>query len=234
MSIFRLLFVGVICFGFAQAGILDFIAIDKAKEAYENREYDATISHLNALKDSIKDPALEYDIANAYYKKGKYEEALKHYKKAQGVDEAHRLYNMGNAYANSGDIQSAIDVYEESLKLRDDADARKNIEILKQMKKEQQQNQNQNQEQNSKNQDQEQEQNSKNQGQEQQEKSKRQKEQEQKDTKSSKPMTQQEKEEALSKKQVKHLMEKLKSKEMPTMMYRYGDSKKEDKDEKPW
>ena len=41
------------------------------------------------------------------------------------------------------------------------------------------------------------------------------------------------KKEALSQKQIEHLMQKLKSKEMPTMMYGYGDPK-EEQDEKPW
>ncbi|MEJ2499062.1 MAG: tetratricopeptide repeat protein [Sulfurovaceae bacterium] len=139
MRLWILLLLGVFGLNFAQAGIFDFKDIDKAKEAYKKKNYDATIAHLNSLKDSIKDPALEYDLGNAYYKKGKYEEALKHYEKAKGVDEANRLYNTGNAYANSGDIESAIDAYEQSLKIRDDADTRKNLEILKQKKKEQEQ-----------------------------------------------------------------------------------------------
>ncbi|MBN2768991.1 MAG: tetratricopeptide repeat protein, partial [Campylobacterales bacterium] len=128
---------------FLQGGILDFVDINKAKEAYEKKNYDATISHLNGLKDSLQKPSLEYNLGNAYYKKNKYEEALKHYKKAKGVDEANRLYNMGNAYANSGDIDEAIKAYEESLKIRDDVDTKKNLELLKKKKEQQQKQQDQ-------------------------------------------------------------------------------------------
>ncbi len=261
MRLWILLLLGVFGLNFAQAGIFDFKDIDKAKEAYKRKNYDATIAHLNSLKDSIKDPALEYDLGNAYYKKGKYEEALKHYKKAKGVDEANRLYNTGNAYANSGDIESAIDAYEQSLKIRDDADTRKNLEILKQKKKEQQQKDQQdkkdekNQDQNKQNQDKKDQKNQdeknknkqdqkkddnasqkKNPEQDKKESSEDQKksenkEQEKKDTKG---MTPKEKKEALSKRQIKHLMEKLKSKEMPTMMYESGNPKEREDDEKPW
>ncbi len=281
MRLWTLLLLGVFGLNFAQAGIFDFKDVDKAKEAYKKKNYDATIAHLNSLKDSIKDPALEYDLGNAYYKKGKYKEALKHYEKAKGVDEANRLYNTGNAYANSGDIKSAIDAYEQSLKIRDDADTRKNLEILKQKKKEQdqkdqknqqdkkdeknqdqnkqnqdkkdqqnqdeknknKQDQNQNKQdkekQNQKNQDQKKDDNAsqkkspeqdKKESSEDQKKSEN-KEQEKKDTKG---MTPREKKETLSKKQIKHLMEKLKSKEMPTMMYESGNPKEREDDEKPW
>lgn len=255
MRLSTLLLLGVFGLGFAQAGILDFKDIEKAKEAYKKKNYDATIAHLNSLKDSIKDPALEYDIANAYYKKGKYQEALKHYEKAKGVDEADRLYNTGNAYANSGDIESAIDAYEQSLKIRDDEDARKNLEILKQKKKEQdQQNQDQKDQKNQDEKDQnKQDKDKQNQNREDQkkddnasqkkspkqdkkessedQKKSENKNQEKKDTKS---MTPKEKQEALSKKQIKHLMDKLKSKEMPTMMYESGNPKEREDDEKPW
>ncbi len=260
MRLWTLLFFGVFCLSFAQAGIFDFKDIDKAKEAYEKKNYDATIAHLNSLKDSIKDPALEYDLGNAYYKKGKYEEALKHYKRAKGVDEANRLYNTGNAYANSGDIESAIDAYEQSLKIRDDADTRKNLEILKQKKKEQQQKEQQDkkdeknqdkkdqqnqdeknknkQDQNQKKQDKE-KQNQENQDQKKDDNASQKKSPEQDKKESSEDQKksenkEQEKKEALSKKQIKHLMEKLKSKEMPTMMYESGNPKEREDDEKPW
>ncbi len=77
------------------AGLTDFKTIKEANQAYEAKEYAKSVSLLNSL--DAKSPQKQYDIGNALYKDKKYDEALKAYEKAEGVDESQRLHNIGNS-----------------------------------------------------------------------------------------------------------------------------------------
>lgn len=107
------------------ADILPFQTINKANEAYNNGDYQESAKLFKQLNNS--DPSVAYDEANAHYKAGQYDQALANYKRAKGVDEATRQYNMGNAHFQKGDLDKAINSYEASLKLREDKDARYNL-----------------------------------------------------------------------------------------------------------
>ena len=98
----------------------------------------------------------------AAYHSGDYDAATEHF---SGNNSADGWYNRGNALARSGELDDAIDAYEESLTLDpDQADARENLALLEQLK-EQQEQQEQEQKQD---QDQEQDQDQKNENQDQQ------------------------------------------------------------------
>ena len=98
--------------------------------------------------------------AAAAYKAGNYENALALYQQSEGLES---IYNIGNTYAQMGELQKAIDSYEKVLQLAPDfAEAQRNKEVLEELL-EQQQNQEQNQQQNDQNNEQNSEQDSDNQ-----------------------------------------------------------------------
>lgn len=170
--------VAVFALGFfssdSKAGMLDFMELSEAKEAYENKEYEKSAElYGKYAKDSL-DASAYYNKANALYKQKKYKEALETYSKADFKDKdmnAKRLANMGNAYAKMAKpeaLQKAVEAYEKSLKIKEDKDTRENLEEVKkhlkknnQKKNNQQNKQNQNQKNSDKNKDSKDNQNSK-------------------------------------------------------------------------
>ena len=95
-----------------QAGITDFKTIEAAKQAYKAKEYGKSAALLNTLDKEL--PQKEYDIGNAYYKNKKYDEAIKMYEKAEGVDDAMRYHNIGNSYFQKKKWDKAIESYEKA------------------------------------------------------------------------------------------------------------------------
>lgn len=178
----------------SQAGLLDFIELDEAKKAYEQKNYLKSAKIYSEYAKHANHNESYYNAANALYKAGKYKEAIKNYEKATFDDKvlrAKNFANMGNAYAKLGDeasLQKAIESYEESLKLYEDKDTRDNLEAVKKalkQKKEKQEQQNK-----KRDRDQKKDRNNKkeqqNQQKDQQNKKEQQNKQEQKDTKGSK------------------------------------------------
>lgn len=123
------------CFVFLSAGLTDFKTIQEAKEAYEAKEYGKSAVLLNSL--DTKSPQKIYNTGNAYYKAKKYDEAIKAYEQAQGIDEAARLHNIGNSYFQKNNLDKAIDSYEKVLKIKEDKDTRFNLELAKEKRKQQ-------------------------------------------------------------------------------------------------
>ena len=178
----------------SQAGLLDFIELDEAKKAYEQKNYLKSAKIYSEYAKHANHNESYYNAANALYKAGKYKEAIKNYEKATFDDKvlrAKNFANMGNAYAKLGDeasLQKAIESYEESLKLYEDKDTRDNLEAVKKalkQKKEKKEQQNK-----KRNRDQKKDHNNKKEQQNQQKDRQNKKEQqnkhEQKDTKGSK------------------------------------------------
>ncbi len=126
----------------AEAGILDFIALKKAKEAYENGRFEESAKLYESYANESKNGESYYNAANAYYKQKKYKEAIESYKKATFEDEdkrAKNFSNLGNAYAKDGDLQKAIGSYEESLKIKEDKETRENLQEVEKLLKKQEQ-----------------------------------------------------------------------------------------------
>lgn len=117
------------------ASLTDFKTIQDAKEAYEAKEYTASAALLKSLE--AKSPEKSYNIGNAYYKAKRYDEAIKAYEQAQGVDEAARLHNIANSYFQKNELKKAIDTYEDALKIKEDEATRFNLELAKEKMKRQ-------------------------------------------------------------------------------------------------
>ena len=115
------------------ADIFSFQTIEKANRAYNSGEFEHSARLFNTL--STKDAIIFYNIANAYYKAGLYDKALRSYKKAKGVDEAICFYNMGNSYFKKNEFKKAIDFYIKSLNIKEDRDARYNLGLAKKREK---------------------------------------------------------------------------------------------------
>ena len=122
----------------AHGGILDFKHIKNAKEAYANAHFDRAIKEFSVVAKSKRNPQSYYDLANAYYKAGRYKEAIDYYKRVQTKDrklEFKKLYNLGNSYFKLQNYQEAIKLYEKALSIKDDPDARYNLELAKKCSK---------------------------------------------------------------------------------------------------
>ncbi|MDD3476796.1 MAG: VWA domain-containing protein [Sulfurimonas sp.] len=135
----------------ARAGMLDFMDLKKAKEAYESGNYEESAKLYDEHAKMSKNPQSYYNSANAYYKEKKYKEAIEAYKKATFEDESKRaknLSNLGNAYAKDGDLQKAVEAYKESLKIEDDKETKENLDEVEKFLKEQEQKKEQDKEQN--------------------------------------------------------------------------------------
>ncbi len=128
-----LLFFGV---SDAKAGVLDFMDIKEAKEAYAMQHYKEAAKRFEAYAKSSQKPYAYFDAGDAWYKAGKYKKALEMYDKVQTQDatlKAHTFHNKGNAYAKLGQYQKAIEAYEDALKLKDDKETRENLEVVKKL-----------------------------------------------------------------------------------------------------
>lgn len=126
----------------AEAGVLDFIALKKAKEAYENGEFKESAKLYESYANESKNGEGYYNAANGYYKQKKYKEAIESYKKATFEDEdkrAKNFSNLGNAYAKDGDLPKAVESYEESLKIKEDKETRENLKEVEKLLKKQEQ-----------------------------------------------------------------------------------------------
>lgn len=123
-----------------EAGVLDFMDLKKAKEAYESGEYEKAAKLYEEHAQSSSNERSYYNAANAYYKDKKYKEAIELYKKATFKEEelrAKNFSNLGNAYAKDGDLQQALEAYKSSLEIFEDKDTRDNMQEVEKLLKEQ-------------------------------------------------------------------------------------------------
>ena len=240
------LFVLFVALGFsyqnAQAGLLDFMELQKAKEAYEVGDYNTSAGIYSKYANSADNAQSYYNEANSLYKQEKYEEAIKTYERAyfdDNISKAHKHGNIGNSYVKQStteSLQKAVESYEKSLELNEDKEIRENLEAVKKalekQKQEQEKKENQDKEQ-EKNKDKEEKQDQEKQDSqdkkdsqdgeksdekdESKEKSESQEQKDEKsDNKSDEEKSEQEKEEAEKKEQEKKKLEELeKEKEEP-------------------
>ena len=125
--------------GFLSAGVLDFVTLKEAKEAYEKGEYKKAASLYEKIAEEGSDEA-RFNAADALYKAGDYKGALKMFESVTSAGmKFEKLHNMGNCYAKLGEIDKGIKAYEEALKIKEDKDTRFNLELLKKLKQKQKQ-----------------------------------------------------------------------------------------------
>ena len=128
--------------------------IRQGNKSFENKKYaDAEVSYKKSLNKNLKSYEGNFNLGDAYYKQGKYDEAAKQFDmlKQQNKDKktnAANLHNLGNTLLKSEKYQESIEAYKQALKLNpEDEDTRYNLAYAQAMLREQQQQQQQNQDQ---------------------------------------------------------------------------------------
>ncbi|MDA3908295.1 MAG: VWA domain-containing protein [Sulfurimonas sp.] len=124
----------------ARAGILDFMDLNEAKEAYKSEDYEKSAKLYEKYAESSKKGEGYFNAANSLYKQKKFKEAVESYEKATFDDKSLRaknFSNMGNAQAKGQNLQKAVESYEKALKIEEDKDTRENLEEVKKLLKKQ-------------------------------------------------------------------------------------------------
>jgi tetratricopeptide (TPR) repeat protein len=119
-------------------------------DAYESENY--ADAEVNFRKGAELDPKLfepSFNLGDAYYKQGKYEEAIRAYQEAAAKTQdkkrqAEAWYNVGNALLKSDKIKESVGAYSNALKLNpNDREAKYNLSLaLNKLKQQRNQNKN--------------------------------------------------------------------------------------------
>ena len=99
------------------AGILDFRVLDAGYRAYEQGNYSQSIASFKAYQKVHDSPEIRYNLANAFYKAGMYQQSLYWYRKVHTVDP---LLAMRTAY-NIGVCEHRIHIYSEENRVKKSA-----------------------------------------------------------------------------------------------------------------
>ncbi len=124
------------------AGIFDFQEIEEANRFYNEEQYSDSVKHFKNISKIKNSNEANYDLANAEYKSGKFQEAINSYEKVVTKNsdlEFDKLYNMANSFVKLNDLKKAEEFYEKALKLKDDEDAKYNLELVKKIQEQQEQ-----------------------------------------------------------------------------------------------
>lgn len=141
-----------------EAGVLDFLELDKAKTAYERGEYEQSAKIYEEHGKKTQNNRSYFNAANAYYKQKEYKKALELYAKSVDLSkeksshfEAKNFANMGNAQVELKEQSSLVrakELYEKSLAIVEDELVRENLEaVKKELEKQKQEKQNKKQDQ---------------------------------------------------------------------------------------
>jgi Ca-activated chloride channel family protein len=118
----------------------------QGQEAYRKGAYEDAVKHfLNAQIEDPNNARIKYDLANSYYKMGKFDEAGRLFESLGNTNnpdlKERSHYNLGNTHYRENKLEDAIKEYEQALKLNPkDSDSQYNLEQAKkalQQKKEQ-------------------------------------------------------------------------------------------------
>lgn len=163
--------------------------IKKGNQQFEQKKYtDAEVNYRKTITSGKNVKEGSYNLGNAYFKQGKYDEAAKQYESAGALkslskDEVSKIYhNLGNAFLKEQKYEESINSYKNALKANPkDNDTRYNLAYAQSMLQQQQQQQNKD-DKKDQNKDQKQDQQKQNQDQQKkdQQKQEQQKDQEQK------------------------------------------------------
>ena len=121
----------------SEAGLLDFMQLDDAKKSYDAKDYNNSAHLYENFATQTRNGQAYYNAGNAYYKDGKYLDAISAYSKARFDTKemrAKNLANMANAHVKLGTkttLQKAVKIYESSLKIKEDKNTRENLEAVK-------------------------------------------------------------------------------------------------------
>lgn len=115
--------------------------VRQGNNLYQEKKYDNALEKYNAAQNEAPDsPEIQFNMADVFYRQGKYNEAIDSYAKA--LEHGKRFgakthYNTGNALFRQGRFQEALDAYKRSLELvPHDLDTKYNIEFTQRKMKE--------------------------------------------------------------------------------------------------
>lgn len=133
------IFILFLTYPHAEAGMLDFVDLSHAKEAYEKGDYQEAASLYEKHAEGTGNAQSYYNAGNSFYQHKKYKEAVNLYEKAifdKPEYKAKTFANLGNAHAKLGtqdDLEKAKKRYEQSLELIDDSDVKSDLEKVKKL-----------------------------------------------------------------------------------------------------
>lgn len=110
---------------------------DKVREGnllYHSGKYDEAFDkYVNAQINSAGMPQLDFNIANAQYKRDKYNEAAQLFEKAiksgNLETKAKASFNMGNTFYRQGRMKEALDCYKKAVDFVDEAETREGSKL---------------------------------------------------------------------------------------------------------
>ncbi len=135
----------------------------KGDAEYDKEHYkDAEKHYRDAAELKYGDPLAQYNLGNALYQQGRWEDAATRFEQAvsaapDNAFKADALHNLGNAQLKQNKFKESVEAYEKSLRLRPgDAASKQNLQMAKKKLREEQQRQQQQQQQEKQQQDQQQ------------------------------------------------------------------------------
>jgi len=134
--------------------------INNGVDKYEKNDFTgATENFQKSIDEKFENYEGHFNLGDALYKQGKYEDALKSYKNALSLaqtdeQKAEIYHNVGNSLLKSQKLEESIGAYTESLKLNpDDLDTKYNLSYALKQMQQQQKDQDKKQDKNDKNKD---------------------------------------------------------------------------------
>ncbi len=224
-----------------EKAIIDSVTTDTVK--YQ----DAEVDYRKALDKEPNCWDASYNLANALYKQGKYEDATKQFQAVSALESndkvktAQAYHNLGNSFLQASKLEEAIDAYKNSLRQNpSDLETKYNLAWAQNKLKEQQeqqQNQDQNQDQDQDKQDQEQNQDQEKEDQEQeQNKEEQQQNEQQQDQQQQEQQQEQQPQDKISKEDAMRILEALQNdeKEVQDKVQKQKAKPKKRTTEKDW
>lgn len=180
--------------------------IREGNKKYDNTKFDdAELSYRKAIENNPKSFDAAFNLGDALYRQGKYEEAANQFQALSNEDvdkeTLSKVYhNLGNSYIQNKKLKEGIEAYKQSLRLKDeDVETKYNLsQALRMLKQEQQQ-----QQQNQDNKD------NKDQNKDQQKQDQQQQQQDKQDEKKDQQQQQQPQEQKVSKEQAEQMLKSM-------------------------
>ena len=125
--------------------------VREGNKLYKEKKYsDAEVNYKKSLNVNKDSPTAHFNLGDAYYKQGKFEEAAQQFqpitsdKNIGNSEKARSFHNLGNALLQSKKYEESIDAYKNALKLNSkDNDTRYNLAYAQSMLQQQEQQKNQ-------------------------------------------------------------------------------------------
>ena len=149
-----LIIIAVLAFSVVLEGQSSHKLLRKGDQAYKQDNYDiAEEQYRIASQDNKKRDRSIYNLGNAIYQQGRFDESIDHFDKiartsSDSLLKSNAYHNLGNSYYYKNEFDKSVDSYKRALKLNpEDLETKKNLGMALQQKKIQEQQQEQQQQQ---------------------------------------------------------------------------------------